>query len=94
LASTTVDPKMRLASVQREGWAVRPDVGANENGSIQSFLEVNAHKEPEFDLIPLGSFAGIGLVLVVIGVFSVLANTVSLRTPEIGICVTLGAQRR
>jgi putative ABC transport system permease protein len=41
----------------------------------------------------LGAFAGIGLMLVVIGVFSVMAYTVSLQTHEIGIRMALGAQQ-
>ena len=40
------------------------------------------------------AFAAIGLVLVVIGVFSVLAYTVSLQTHEIGIRLALGAKQR
>ena len=93
LARTTSDPNTLLASVQREVWAVDPNVAVSESGSIETFLEQYAYREPEFDLLTLGAFAGIGLVLVVIGVFSVMAYTVSLRTPEFGIRMALGAQR-
>jgi predicted permease len=93
LARTTVDPKTLLTGVQRAVWEVDPEIAVNESGSIESFLESYAYKEPQFDLITLGSFAGIGLVLVVFGVFSVMAYTVSLRTPEFGIRMALGAQR-
>ena len=40
------------------------------------------------------AFAAIGLVMVVIGVFSVMAYTVSLQTHEIGIRLALGAKQR
>jgi putative ABC transport system permease protein len=44
--------------------------------------------------LSLTAFASIGLVLVVIGVFSVMAYTVSQQTHEIGIRMAMGAQQK
>ena len=45
-------------------------------------------------MLVFGIFAGIGLALLAIGIFSLMAYTVSLQTHEIGIRMALGAQRR
>ena len=91
LARTAVPPSSLLASVRREVWAVDSNVAVTETGSLNTLLEETSYAEPQFDLIATGAFAGIGLALVVIGVFSVMAYTVSLHTHEIGIRIALGA---
>jgi len=47
---------------------------------------------PRFTLATLGRFAGIGLRLVIVGIFSVTAYTVSLQTRDIGVRMAHGAR--
>lgn len=92
LAKTAVYPHSLLKSVYHEIWTIDSNVAISESGSIQDFLDVE-FQGPRFEFGLMSALAGIGLLLVMIGIFSVMAYTVSLQTREIGIRLALGAQQ-
>jgi putative ABC transport system permease protein len=93
LVRSAVDPLSILPSVQREIWSVNPGVALTMTGTLDEHLQQNSYAEPRFGMLVFGIFAGIGLALAAIGIFSLMAYTVSLQTHEIGIRMALGAQR-
>ena len=93
LVRTASEPMGMLNAVRQEVWATDRSVALTLTGTLEGYISQFSYAGPRFGFFLLAIFAGIGLILVTIGVYSVLAYTAARRTHEIGIRMALGAEK-
>jgi putative ABC transport system permease protein len=90
---TGSDPAAIMNAIRHEIWATDSNVALTMTGTLEEFIANFSYAGPRFGLLLMTIFGSIGLVLVTIGVYSLLAYTTARRTHEIGIRMALGAEK-
>ncbi|HTQ62240.1 MAG TPA: ABC transporter permease [Candidatus Solibacter sp.] len=89
---TSGDPGALTSTVKNAVWSIDRNLPISEVLTMDGVV-ADANAQPRFEALLLGVFAFVALVMAAVGIYGVMSYSVSRRTHEIGIRISLGANR-